>query len=129
MRSCFKAVQWYYEHLGGQKPIIILTENQQFIEGYKNKRLEIFVSSLGDYLQQVPVSNFVAERHETDPLAFPQKFWPNLQDMYNVYESTRAALSEKSSNDSKKVRTWVHAAVPFWRIPFTFYDPRFLKIT
>lgn len=53
MRSCYKAVNWYFEHLGGQKPLIIITENQEFIQDFKNKRLEIFVTSLGDYLQQV----------------------------------------------------------------------------
>lgn len=31
------------------------------------------------------------------------KFWPNLHEIYNIFESTQASLIEKTSNDSKKV--------------------------
>ncbi|CAB4069016.1 DIS3L [Lepeophtheirus salmonis] len=30
----FKAASWYYEHLGGQKPIVILTENIKYLKDF-----------------------------------------------------------------------------------------------
>jgi hypothetical protein len=37
MRACFNAVNWYYDHLGGQKPFIIVTQNEELVRAYEHK--------------------------------------------------------------------------------------------
>ena len=37
MRACYKAVEWYYEHLGGQKPLIIVTQDESLVRVYEHK--------------------------------------------------------------------------------------------
>ena len=69
-RMVHRAAVWYYEHLGGQKPIVIVTEDEQLLTQYQNSRFEVFVLKLGDYLSS---------------------FWPNLTAARNLYESLRAS--------------------------------------
>ncbi|XP_040572324.1 DIS3-like exonuclease 1 [Lepeophtheirus salmonis] len=75
----FKAASWYYEHLGGQKPIVILTENIKVKALFENKRYEIFFLSLEEYLKD---------------------FWPNLDSAFDTYKSLKA-LDESSTKGSE----------------------------
>ena len=80
----FAAANWYYDQLGGQKPLVILTDDPESLGYLKNKRLEIFVLSTGDYLD---------------------KFWsslPSIKECYdNLVESKqlKALAGPKESED------------------------------
>merc|ERR1719305_1647773 len=41
---------WYYEHLGAQKPIVLVSEDPLVVETFCHLRVEVFVMSLGSYL-------------------------------------------------------------------------------
>ena len=81
-QMAYAAGNWFYEHLGGQKPIVIVTEDEEIIQQLKSRRVEIFVLKFGDYLKN---------------------FWPNLERAYEVYQSILDAKdtvkSEKDSED------------------------------
>ena len=49
-RMLFRAGCWYYDHLGGQKPIVILTEEEAIIKRFSTERIEVFVMSMKQYL-------------------------------------------------------------------------------
>jgi len=72
-RLVHKAAVWYYEHLGGQKPVVIVTEDQDLLKTHQNSRLEVFVIKLSEYLGN---------------------FWPKLSAAHTLYESLRAAHTE-----------------------------------
>jgi len=63
-RSGYAAATWYYEHLGGQKPLVMLTEDTSIAAKYGSKRLEVFAVKLVDYLD---------------------KFWPGVQSLRSLY--------------------------------------------
>lgn len=46
-RQAFSAASWYYDHLGGQKPIVMVTEDDEVIKDMSSLRIEIFVLTLG----------------------------------------------------------------------------------
>ena len=72
-RLVHEAAVWYYEHLGGQKPIVIVSEDEEFIKSHENGHFEVFVLKLGDYLK---------------------KFWPHVEKAHTVYESLNLAHKE-----------------------------------
>lgn len=74
----FKAANWYYEHLGGQKPVVIITEDQELVKRLASQRLEIFVLTLKDYLT---------------------RFWPNLPKLLETYESISESLASKATDN------------------------------
>lgn len=66
---------------GGQKPFIIVTQNERLVKLYQHKRIEVFVMTLGDYLNQ---------------------FWPDLASARDVFESLQAVHTEKlAEGDSR----------------------------
>ncbi len=77
-RMAFQVANWYYEHLGGQKPVILVTEDKGVIEKYSSKRLEVFVVSLSEYL-----ANFL----------------PSCEKLRSLYEGIAAALEEGGKGD------------------------------
>ena len=50
-RMIFQLGCWYYEHLGGQKPIVLLTEDLEVIKTLSAQRLEVFVMTTEQYLE------------------------------------------------------------------------------
>uniref|UniRef100_T1IWQ4 DIS3-like exonuclease 1 n=1 Tax=Strigamia maritima TaxID=126957 RepID=T1IWQ4_STRMM len=82
-RNIYSAAVWYYKHLGGNMPIVLVTENEQTINEYQNKSVEVFVLSLGNYLTT---------------------FWPNLTAVHELYFSLNASLTDNldSKNDEKE---------------------------
>ncbi|XP_048763599.2 DIS3-like exonuclease 1 [Ostrea edulis] len=74
-RSTYTAAEWFYHHLAGQKPIIMVTLNKKAIEAYGNKTQNVFVLSLEDYLR---------------------KFWQShIPEVMELYESLTASLETK----------------------------------
>ncbi|XP_022315246.2 DIS3-like exonuclease 1 [Crassostrea virginica] len=74
-RSIYTAAEWYFNHLAGQKPVIMVTLSKQAIETYANKTLNVFVLSLEEYLK---------------------KFWQNnIPEVMELYESLTASLETK----------------------------------
>ena len=49
-RMIFRVGCWYYEHLAGQIPIVLLTEDPDVIKSLSAERLEVFVMSMPQYL-------------------------------------------------------------------------------
>ena len=41
---------WYYDHLGGQRPMVILTEDDAVIKKFSTQKVEVFVMSMRQYL-------------------------------------------------------------------------------
>ena len=69
-RAAYAAAEWYYEHLGGQKPLVIVTEDREVVARLANRRIEIFVLTLGDYLD---------------------RFFPDCRDVAELYRGVAAA--------------------------------------
>ncbi|XP_069126738.1 DIS3-like exonuclease 1 [Argopecten irradians] len=49
-RSTYKAADWFYNHLAGQMPIVMVTQDKQVIAEYGNLQVNVFVMTLQDYL-------------------------------------------------------------------------------
>ncbi|XP_072031507.1 LOW QUALITY PROTEIN: DIS3-like exonuclease 1 [Amphiura filiformis] len=75
-RVVYESAVWYYNHLAGQKPIVLLTENEKVIEEYGSKTAGVYVLSIGNYLNM---------------------FWPDLNQALDIYESLKASLAEVES--------------------------------
>ncbi|XP_062570855.1 DIS3-like exonuclease 1 [Saccostrea cucullata] len=74
-RSTYTAAEWFFHHLAGQKPIIMVTNDKQAIETYGNKTLNVFVLSLEEYLR---------------------KFWQaHIPEVMELYDSLTASLETK----------------------------------
>jgi len=65
-RAAFAAAEWYYEHLGAQKPVVMVTENAELVSAYGAKRVEVFVVTLDEYLA---------------------KFWSGIEPLRTLYEN------------------------------------------
>ena len=84
-RIALKSATWYYEHLGGQKPIVVVTEDEAIVNQFGNERHEVFFLRLGDYLKD---------------------FWPSLspesKDVYaGLVEAKKAADEAAVSGASR----------------------------
>ena len=78
-----KSATWYYEHLGGQKPIVVVTEDEAVVRRFGNERHEVFFLRLGDYLRD---------------------FWPSLSpESKDVYVGLVEA--KKAADDAPSTRT------------------------
>ncbi|XP_029646504.1 DIS3-like exonuclease 1 [Octopus sinensis] len=73
-KCCYKVSEWYYNHLNGQMPIIMVTDNTKMIEEYGCKTLNVFVLSMEDYMNN---------------------FWEELPGIIDLYASLRASLDSK----------------------------------
>ncbi|XP_013378724.1 DIS3-like exonuclease 1 [Lingula anatina] len=76
VRSTYGAVEWYFNHLAGTMPLVIITQDPQMIAEYSAKTINIFVMTMEDYLST---------------------FWPNLTAALTLVESLTAALKEKEA--------------------------------
>ncbi len=70
-----------------QKPFIIVTQNEDLVRVYRTKRVEIFVMTMGDYLQQ---------------------FWPG--DKFHDFLTTCTAGSIES--EIPIIRLWIRVFYP-----------------
>ena len=72
--------KYYYEHLGGQKPIVILTNDENVVKNYQNRRLEVFVLHASQYLKD---------------------FWPHLKALHEIYQEKCSVdlNAERNSQD------------------------------
>ncbi|XP_071139750.1 DIS3-like exonuclease 1 [Mytilus edulis] len=50
-RSTFKAAEWFFNHLAGQLPVVMVTNNDKIIAEYGSKIINVHVMKLGEYLQ------------------------------------------------------------------------------
>ncbi|XP_035667414.1 DIS3-like exonuclease 1 [Branchiostoma floridae] len=80
-RSTYKAAEWYYNHLAGQIPVVVLSEDPQIQEEYGPMTPGVFVVNMGEYLNN---------------------FWPDLQAAHDIYESLVAGLQEKGKSTGSK---------------------------
>ncbi|XP_041073929.1 DIS3-like exonuclease 1 [Polyodon spathula] len=80
-RCIYYAAVWYYHHLAGQKPLVVITEDQDAIEKYGIENKDIYVISVKDYLEG---------------------FWPDLKAAHELYESLVQSLRERESESQEK---------------------------
>ncbi|MGH0151404.1 UNVERIFIED_CONTAM: hypothetical protein FKN15_039454 [Acipenser sinensis] len=80
-RCIYYAAVWYYHHLAGQKPLVVITEDQDAIEKYGSENKDIYVISIKDYLEG---------------------FWPDLKAAHELYESIVQSLRERESESQEK---------------------------
>ncbi|CAM9816148.1 DIS3-like exonuclease 1 [Lampetra fluviatilis] len=75
-RSVYQAAVWYYDHLVGQIPIVMLTEDPEDVRRYGAATPGVFVMLFLDYLQN---------------------FWPDVQMAHELYASIHQMLQESKS--------------------------------
>ena len=80
-RMAIAAAGYYYEHLGGQKPVVVVTENPAVVTAYGSRRLEVFVVTLGEYLD---------------------KFWPKLETLRELYNGISEALQSQGEDEASE---------------------------
>jgi len=51
-RMVIQVAEWFYTHLGGQTPIVLLTEDQDLIKQYSRVHTEVLVLSLKEYIDK-----------------------------------------------------------------------------
>ncbi|XP_041372546.1 LOW QUALITY PROTEIN: DIS3-like exonuclease 1 [Gigantopelta aegis] len=74
-RSTYQTCLWYYNHLAGQIPVVMVTQSEQAVKEYSNKTLNVFVMPMKDYLNS---------------------FWSTLTGIIDLYDSLSAALKTKN---------------------------------
>ena len=71
-RMVYQVGLWYYDHLGGQKPVVLVSEDPRVVEAFATRRVEVFVLSLATYLAT---------------------FWPGHTRALELYRSIQAAAT------------------------------------
>ncbi|KAK3604725.1 hypothetical protein CHS0354_018965 [Potamilus streckersoni] len=75
-RATFQCAEWFYNHLAGQMPIVMLTDDQQTCEEYGKKTVNVFVLTVEDYLN---------------------RFWKDISPgLMELYYSLKASVGRKS---------------------------------
>ncbi|KAM4631192.1 DIS3-like exonuclease 1 [Polymixia lowei] len=80
-RCVYSAALWYYDHLAGLKPVVMITEDQSAVAQYSSLNSGVYVVSIQDYLQN---------------------FWPELQAAHELYCSISQALQEKENEATER---------------------------
>ncbi|XP_030620937.1 DIS3-like exonuclease 1 [Chanos chanos] len=80
-RCVYHAAVWYYNHLAGMKPVVMITEDGEAIAEYSSLNGGVYVISTQEYLQS---------------------FWPDLQAAQELYSSISQALQERESEGTEK---------------------------
>lgn len=73
-RCCYQVAKWFYHHLEGQKPIIMVTHDLTMVEELGYKTLNVFVLTMEDYLES---------------------FWQDIPGTMDLFESLKASLDVK----------------------------------
>ena len=79
-RMIYEVGVWYYEHLGGQKPVVFISEDENVIKTFSTKRIEVFVLNLKAYLDM---------------------FWSHLTAAIEVFNSIQHAANSPTEEKSK----------------------------
>ncbi|KAG9260850.1 DIS3-like exonuclease 1 isoform X1 [Astyanax mexicanus] len=83
-RCVYHAAVWYYNHLAGLKPVVMITEDQDAVKEYSSLNSGVYVISTREYLET---------------------FWPDLQAAQELYTSISQALQERESEATEKEYT------------------------
>ncbi|ROL52738.1 DIS3-like exonuclease 1 [Anabarilius grahami] len=81
-RKVYNAAVWYYNHLAGLRPVVMITEDTDTISEYSALNSGVYVISTQDYLLS---------------------FWPDLQAAHDLYNSIAQTLQERESEGAEKV--------------------------
>jgi hypothetical protein len=81
-RILYHGVMWYHEHLKQQVPLIVLSEDERFLQEYSFKTIGIFVMKLEDYFRD---------------------FWPDEKEALDLCASLATSVAE-SKNKSQTFR-------------------------
>ncbi|XP_029430598.1 DIS3-like exonuclease 1 isoform X2 [Rhinatrema bivittatum] len=79
-RCIYNASVWYYHHCRGQMPVVMVTEDDEVIEGYGSETGGVFVISFKNYLED---------------------FWPDLKAAHELYESILQSQRERESESQE----------------------------
>ncbi|XP_047436352.1 DIS3-like exonuclease 1 isoform X2 [Mugil cephalus] len=80
-RCVYSAAVWYYNHLAGMMNIVMITEDQEAVAEYSSLHSGVYVISVQDYLKN---------------------FWPEVEEVHELYASISRSLREKEGEGSKK---------------------------
>ncbi|XP_037390155.1 DIS3-like exonuclease 1 isoform X1 [Pygocentrus nattereri] len=83
-RCVYHAAVWYYNHLAGLRPVVMITEDEDAIKEYGSQNSGVYVISTQEYLES---------------------FWPDLQAARELYASIAQALQERESEGAEKEYT------------------------
>ncbi|XP_067827366.1 DIS3-like exonuclease 1 isoform X1 [Heptranchias perlo] len=80
-RCIYYATVWYYNHLAGLMPVVMVTEDVEAIQKYGSETDGVFVVSFKSYLEN---------------------FWPDLEAVHELYESIVQSRKERESENQEK---------------------------
>ncbi|XP_064607624.1 DIS3-like exonuclease 1 isoform X2 [Liolophura sinensis] len=89
-RSTYQSSVWYYDHLAGKIPIVMVTENREFLEEHENKKINVFVMDMKGYLDT---------------------FWSHLSGIDDLFEALTAAKEESVSKAEDEYSGYLPLAV------------------
>ncbi|XP_060708913.1 DIS3-like exonuclease 1 isoform X1 [Hemiscyllium ocellatum] len=82
-RCIYYATVWYYNHLAGLMPVVMVTEDPAAIQKYGSETEGVFVISFKSYLEN---------------------FWPDLEAVHQLYDSIVQSRKERESENQEKNR-------------------------
>ncbi|XP_048418764.1 DIS3-like exonuclease 1 isoform X3 [Stegostoma tigrinum] len=80
-RCIYYATVWYYNHLTGLMPVVMVTEDPEAIQKYGSETDGVFVVSFKSYLEN---------------------FWPDLEAVHQLYDSIVQSRKERESENQEK---------------------------
>ncbi|XP_078097275.1 DIS3-like exonuclease 1 isoform X1 [Mustelus asterias] len=80
-RCIYYATVWYYNHLAGLMPVVMVTEDAEAIQKYGSETDGVFVVSFKSYLEN---------------------FWPDLEAVHQLYESIVQSRKERECENQEK---------------------------
>lgn len=80
-RCIYYATVWYYNHLAGLMPVVMVTEDAEAIQKYGSETDGVFVVSFKSYLEN---------------------FWPDLKAVHELYESIVQSRKERENEIQEK---------------------------
>ncbi|XP_039629459.1 DIS3-like exonuclease 1 [Polypterus senegalus] len=80
-RCIYYATVWYFHHLNGTVPLVMISEDEETIKEYGSKTQGVFLTSVKDYLDS---------------------FWLHLNTAHDLYDSITQSLREKGSESREK---------------------------
>ncbi|KAJ8417613.1 hypothetical protein AAFF_G00224560 [Aldrovandia affinis] len=83
-RCVYRAAVWYFDHLVGLKPVVMITEDPAAVTEYSSLNAGVYVISTQEYLQS---------------------FWPELQAAQELHGSIAQALQERESEGQERQYT------------------------
>lgn len=84
-RSAYHGALWYFHHLQEKLPMVMITEDKEFIAEYGTKQINVFVMCMEDYLNT---------------------FWAQLTAAHELRESLAMSLEVKKEAGNMRNDTW-----------------------